>query len=95
VYYVHKYEVAEQYGGPEEGGWWYTQGRPTEDSPVAVTESEELAYELARQLNHEEQNRDKEYDYHSVLSYKEDHYTYTVEETREPKRYPVERPHYA
>jgi hypothetical protein len=94
VYYVHKYEVAQQYGGPEEGGWWYTQGRPTEDSPVAATESEELAYELARQLNHEEQNRDKEYGFTSVLSYKEDHYTYTVEETREPKRYPVEKPHY-
>lgn len=23
MYYVSKYEVTRNYGGPEEGGWWY------------------------------------------------------------------------
>ena len=28
--YVTVYNETQAFGGPEEGGWWYTQGEPTE-----------------------------------------------------------------
>ena len=28
--YVNCYMIDQAYGGPEEGGWWYTVGRPVE-----------------------------------------------------------------
>jgi hypothetical protein len=35
--YIHKYEVSQQYGGPEEGGWWYEAGYPVKDwQPIEV-----------------------------------------------------------
>jgi hypothetical protein len=31
-YYMNAYETRDEYGGPEEGGWWYTSGTPTGES---------------------------------------------------------------
>ena len=28
--YLNIYEIGQAYGGPEEGGWWYTVGTPVE-----------------------------------------------------------------
>ena len=32
--YLNIYELAQAYGGPEEGGWWYTYGEPVESTEV-------------------------------------------------------------
>ena len=32
--YLNIYELAQAYGGPEEGGWWYTYGEPVESTAV-------------------------------------------------------------
>lgn len=43
------------YGGPEEGGWWYNYGFPSEDHLDHIKgftdQQEELAYLYASQLN--------------------------------------------
>ena len=39
-WYVNTYECGRAYGGPEEGGWWYAYGTPTEKSIVCATEEE-------------------------------------------------------
>jgi hypothetical protein len=34
TYTVQLFEVDQAYGGPEEGGWWFTYGQPVSDSAV-------------------------------------------------------------
>lgn len=96
MWYVHKYEVAQQYGGPEEGGWWFQVGSPVEGFRLAYT-VEETAYEACRALNggeRERAKRDEEYEYTSVLSYKSQHFSYDVSEKAYAEAYPKSRPHY-
>jgi hypothetical protein len=72
--YVHKYEVALAYGGPEEGGWYYDTGTPVSfEIPAGHPDfvisglqvmgfrvaDEEEAYAIARKLNEEEHERAK------------------------------------
>lgn len=95
-YYVHKFSVGLQYGGPEEGGWWYDTGFPVE-SCVYESFDEEDAYEKCRALNdseHERAEKEEKYGYTSVLAHQSDHYAYSVETDPEAKAYPEERPHY-
>lgn len=99
TWYIHKHEVALQYGGPEEGGWWYDAGSPDEEwVPAAhAFNSEDEAYAVCRGLNEMEQIRAKQeedYEYTSVLAYKSSHYAYTVEDHPNPYFYPDRRPHY-
>lgn len=97
MFYIHKHEITLNYGGPEEGGWWYESGVPVEDwKPIAFVD-EEAAYEQCRQLNTAEkvrQEEEEEYDFTSVLSYRSHHYAYMVDETSEMRAYPEQRPHY-
>lgn len=45
--YVNVYDVIRNYGGPEEGGWWYDSGEPIESHPVtSMEEAEALRAEL-------------------------------------------------
>lgn len=48
-YVVAVYETDRAYGGPEEGGWWYTVGELVDID--MVTESEDLAWARIRLLN--------------------------------------------
>jgi hypothetical protein len=96
VYWVHKHEVSLQYGGPEEGGWWYDEGYPTGFSFGPFTE-EEAAYEQSRKLNElelERREREEMYDYTSVVAYRSNHYSYSVEDFPVPVHYPERKPHY-
>lgn len=96
MYYVHKYQIALQYGGPEEGGWWYEAGTPTGFVLGPLTD-EEGAYDQAYDLNKLEQERRKreeQYDYTSVLAKLSSHYSYTVSTDATPLSYPATRPHY-
>ena len=97
-YYVHKFEVQQSYGGPEEGGWWYKTGVPTDPgTPVFSTNIEEAAYAACRELNRKEQERrerENEYGYTSVLSYRDTFYEYDISEDKVAEPFPKERPHY-
>ena len=49
IYVVARYWTERAYGGPEEGGWWYTVGEL--EKVVLATRDEERAYAAARRLN--------------------------------------------
>lgn len=63
------------YGGPEEGGWWYTYGEPSTEHThmlrMRVFENEKEAYAYCRNLNatyiEDYNEREYEHDYSSVL----------------------------
>lgn len=101
MYYIHKHEVAQSYGGPEEGGWWYEVGTPVETSEWNPSEhkfgNEDAAYAQCRILNQQERERaaaEEDYEYTSVLSYKSNHYAYSVSNYPVATPYPERRPHY-
>jgi hypothetical protein len=97
-YFIHKHEVSLAYGGPEEGGWWYDTGDPVDDwVPEGPFMNEDDAHARCRELNEQEHVRaekEEEYNYTSVLSYRSTHYGYSVEETTIMRPYPEMRPHY-
>lgn len=97
-WWIHKHEVSQQYGGPEEGGWHFTVGVPVEGWKFPESfYNEEHAYEVCRALNANEYLRREEeetYGFTSVLSYRSDHYCFSVEDYEEPKVFPETRPHY-
>jgi hypothetical protein len=39
--FANAYAVTRQFGGPEEGGWWYDEGTPLASVPVFSKEQEE------------------------------------------------------
>jgi hypothetical protein len=97
LWFVHKYNVSQQYGGPEEGGWWYDAGYPDDNWIPLVFTNEEEAYARCRELNKAEYERRKEEcprGYTSVLSYEEEFYTYDVTDEQKAYPFPEVRPHY-
>src|SRR5262245_54454125 len=98
-FYIHKHDIRQEYGGPEEGGWYYESGVPVEGWNPAdhVFFEKEAASAECRHLNLTERDRAKEeeeYEYTSVLSYRSTHYSYDVSEDPTPYYYPEYRPHY-
>lgn len=102
TWYLHKYEVSQQYAGPEEGGRWYNLETPVEDwepieihAPVDDSSFDHKAYVICRRWNHAEKTRrgGLQYGYTSVLSHMEEFYTYDVTTNPNPNQ-PQGRPHY-
>ena len=51
--FVNVYDVNQQYGGPEEGGWWYSVGRFLKSRPCRTrAEAEKVAERWKRYLDH-------------------------------------------
>jgi hypothetical protein len=81
------------WGGPEEGGWWFSAGELLPDRPVRYFRNEEAAYRFCRRLNHLIDLLVKHrYEYSSVLS--EGQLAARVEAGHPVKHYPETRPHY-
>lgn len=96
-FWIHKHEVSQTFGGPEEGGWYFEVGVPVPDWTPPKFEVESAANESCRSLNAEElerRKREETYDYTSVLSHESVFYAYSVEETPIMSPYPERRPHY-
>jgi len=98
-FYIHKHDIRQEYGGPEEGGWWYESGVPVEgwNPEEHVFFDEDAAYAECRRLNYDEGVRaqaEEDYEYTSVLSYKSTHYSYDVQDDPTPYYYPDHKPHY-
>jgi hypothetical protein len=95
LWFVHKYEASQAYGGPEEGGWWYDLKTPIEEhEPVAFTDEEE-AFAYCREMNEQEYQRRKkenQYGYTSVLSYRDEFFTFDVSDSQTPEQ--PYHPHY-
>jgi len=95
MYSVAIYMIDKAYGGPEEGGWWYTYGIPQEDQDhhTKYFEDEEEAGKYAdilhdlivKPLNEGRRSID------SVLS--EGIYEVTVQ-NGDPRPFPERKPHY-
>ena len=69
VFYISEYEVTREYGGPEEGGWWYDWRDYVR--VICHSFSEDSAYALCRGMNRAERERaerDGEYPLSSVLA---------------------------
>jgi hypothetical protein len=83
--YVTLFEVDQHYGGPEEGGWWYTAGEPIAALPVFTPDEEEAARQLLRE-RFELDKDEKRY------SYQQRYRLSTL--ANWPQAFPQVRPHY-
>lgn len=95
TYIVAVYDIAQRYGGPEEGGWWYIAGSLVRQ--VKTFRSESRAYDYCRRLNAKLHSRtfgpnQGRRELSSVLSNGE--CQAEVHENHAPKGYPERRPHY-
>lgn len=91
AYRVNAYEACDVYGGPEEGGWWWTDYSPTGESwgPVHGLDA---AWRLRDLLERRAEARN-EGRWPQRSSNGGDWYTLLVED-HAPKHQPEERPYY-
>lgn len=95
-YYLHRFEVWQERGGPEEGGWWYQAGTPVDHAFESFAQEDD-AVARCRELNEQEyerRKREEQYDYTSVLSDRSTFYSWQVDESPKAEPYPEHRPHY-
>lgn len=88
--YLMKYEDSQQFGGREEGGWWYNLAVPQWERGIPLPKF--ILYPLCRWLNRREQAKPHEYGYTSVLSYREEFFSYGAEDNFIPAT--PTKPHY-
>lgn len=84
-WWVNAYEVSRQYGGPEEGGWWFDSGDPVHSQRYPTEAAARAAADRARAKF---PRTDKRY---SVLGGED--YQVCIE-PHPARSYPTERPHY-
>jgi|TARA_R110002020_G_scaffold161298_4_gene346381 hypothetical protein len=104
--YVNVYLVDRAYGGPQEGGWWFTYGTPAQDSDLYYAESDvgqgQYVKASVRTVDVEQRreaaqavcdalNDNRRSDIGSVLS--EGRYEVAVE-SHPPKPWPEQTPYY-
>ena len=87
--YVNCYMIDQAYGGPEEGGWWYTVGRPVESRLADNEEDAALMYN-DRKIYWDGHNKDRP-EIYSVLS--EGRFT-VLRESHYARIFPDVKPHY-
>lgn len=86
--YVNVYLVDQAYGGPEEGGWYYTFGQVHKSMPVKPDKAERLMSAVERWC---EKNNEERPPIYSVSS--EGVYNVCLEE-HPAEHWPTERPWY-
>ena len=87
--YVNCYMIDQAYGGPEEGDWWYTVGRPVE-SRLAENDAEAEDILAERRAFWDGHNKDRP-EIYSVLS--EGRFSVS-RESHFARHFPEVRPHY-
>jgi hypothetical protein len=96
MYSVAIYLTDLAYGGPEEGGWWYTSGYPSTDHAefTRYFDVEDDAWEYANRINNTicaEMNGDR-----PLISSVASTGVYDTHVTEgEPRPFPEERPYYS
>ena len=93
MFYVNVYDVDKAFGGPEEGGWWFTYGTPACGylTKRFITIESALAYQKELREGILAEKNEGLHELSSVLC--EGVYDAFVEE-HEAKAFPEERPHY-
>jgi hypothetical protein len=90
--YVNTYRTGKAYGGPEEGGWWYTYGAMlTSQRVTSLKTARRIARRILRRLdkqNAEEGNREPD----SVLNQGE--WLDVIIEDNPAANFPESRPYY-
>lgn len=86
-WYVRVYRVDQAYGGPEEGGWWFTTGDAVGAS--VEVEDRETAEAVREELRKDYPDTGKSY---SVLG--GDDYAIHIDTEPLPDSFPESRPHY-
>jgi hypothetical protein len=86
VKFLNVYLEDRAYGGPEEGGWWFSYGILERCEPVPTEKAEERKAELEKEYSNEGRR-----DINSVLS--EGRYSVQIDD-RPGADWPEERPHY-
>lgn len=86
LWYVNAYRVTLGYGGPEEGGWWYSIHEPVASVPVTSYEQEQAVTKLLkRQFPNPDNKSSVAPDAHDIL---------VVVEEKVAEYSPQERPQY-
>ena len=91
-YVVAFYEVDREYGGPEEGGWWFDSG--VLRRIVKVCKSEDEAYRVARRANTLLDVLQRDLPSVSSVLYTGGRYRAYVSENTAVVFYPESRPYY-
>lgn len=86
--YVTIWFNTREYGGPEEGGWWYDTGEPIEIFECTEAEVEQKKAEAEAIVEKRNEGRRPLYSVRST-----GRYSVSVEDER-PEPYPAETPHY-
>lgn len=89
------YEVDRQYGGSEEGGWWFASG--TLERTFKVVKNENEAYRLCRRANdllRLFQDKNRRIRPVSSVAYSGGRFACEVYDGAVPAFYPEERPRY-
>ena len=95
TYLVSVYIQDRVYGGPEEGGWWYTAGGLVRT--LRLFRNQDAAYEYCRRLNEKLASRQTgpntgRRSISSVLS--DGEFVARVDENYAPPKFPEEAPYY-
>jgi hypothetical protein len=86
-YYVNVYEVGQSYGGPEEGGWWFSTGDPLTEECL-IFDTREGAEAGANLLREAFPSTGKQYSVNGGEDYA------VMIEDRPARAWPTVRPHY-
>lgn len=86
TYFVHVYDVGQEYGGPEEGGWWYEAGEAIE---IQTCLTREVAESVRDQLRNKFPRTGKRY---SVL--RGEDYDVVIHKGRIVLEFPENTPRY-
>src|SRR5215469_14036035 len=96
MHYLGKFEVSQHYGGSEEGGRYYDSGYPVWKFGIPMPDKP-IFWRVYRWLNGKERKRQEQenkYGYTSVLSYRDNFYSYQQSDSFKLRPFPAERPHY-
>ena len=98
IYVVSIYMVDRQFGGHEEGGWWYETGQPLQGgwlkhmtTCVKFKTAQYRCQQIQRWLD-KDYNIGPRTNLDSVLC--TGRYVAVIDEDQLPRPYPIERPHY-
>ena len=92
VYILAIYEIDRQYGGPEEGGWWFDSGELIRVVKTFRTEQE--AFEKCRRANILLRKLQGNHLSVNSVNYTGGRYAFDVYKDIAPSHYPETRPYY-
>lgn len=91
--YINVYRLTDEYGGPEEGGWWYTAGEPEVSLRVEFGDRTSIEDVVGGLLSVFPDNGNRRSTVYEVVADKPTDYLVVVED-HAAREFPEERPRY-